>query len=126
LPRLFVPREQWQKDGVVIRGEDMRYLTRVLRLGPGDAVTVLDGYGRVFNTVIESVGAREIRLALAAEITPDTEPAVKVSLFQAIPKGDKMDLVIRKATELGAARIVPVVTERVVVHLDENKASKRQ
>jgi 16S rRNA (uracil1498-N3)-methyltransferase len=124
--KLFVPREQWGKTGVAVRGEDARYLTRVLRLGFGDTVTVLDGEGRAFEAVIQSTGADEVNLVLAREVALETEPAVEVSLFQALPKGDKMDLVVRQATELGAARIVPVITERVVVRLDAARASRRQ
>ncbi|MEW6173467.1 MAG: 16S rRNA (uracil(1498)-N(3))-methyltransferase [Bacillota bacterium] len=125
-PRLFVPREEWRGDVVPVRGEDMRYLIRVLRLGAGDGVTVLDGQGRVFSAVINNVTNEAVFLALAEEITPDTEPGVRVALFQAVPKGDKMDLVVQKATELGAYRIVPVITERVVARPDVKKAVRRR
>ncbi|MCL6559436.1 MAG: 16S rRNA (uracil(1498)-N(3))-methyltransferase, partial [Firmicutes bacterium] len=124
-PRIFVPPEQWGEADVKVRGGDVRYLTRVLRLGPGDAITVLDGQGRVFAGIIKAIGKGYVSVALTREIDRDTGPAVKVSLFQAIPKGDKMDSVIQKATELGADRIVPMVTERVIVRLEDAKAAKR-
>ncbi|MEW6182884.1 MAG: 16S rRNA (uracil(1498)-N(3))-methyltransferase [Bacillota bacterium] len=125
-PRLFIPRKDWREDVVPVRGEDVRYLTRVLRLGTGDAVTVLDGQGREFSAVIKTVSKEAVLLALVREITPDTETGVKVTLFQAVPKGDKMDLVVQKTTELGAFRIVPVITERVVVRPDETQAARRR
>lgn len=125
MTRLFVPREQWRGNTLSITGNDVHYITRVLRLGPGDALTVLDCEGRAFNAVIKTAGNREVRLDVVGEIKSDSESSVKVALFQAIPKGDKMDLVIQKAAELGVARIVPVVTDRVVVHLDAARGAKR-
>jgi 16S rRNA (uracil1498-N3)-methyltransferase len=125
-PRVFVPREQWREGKVKAAGEDARYLTRVLRLGPGDAVTVLDGQGRVFRAAISAVNEKEVHLALEDEIVYDAEPITKVALFQAVPKGDKMDFVIQKATELGVARIVPVITERVIVRFNTVQAAKRR
>jgi 16S rRNA (uracil1498-N3)-methyltransferase len=111
---------------VAVLGDDARYLTRVLRLGLGDAVTVLDGHGRVFDAVISGTGAEGVSLHLEREITPETETKTRVTLFQAVPKGDKMDFVVQKVTELGAARIVPIITERVVVRLDPGQAVKRR
>lgn len=126
MPRLFVPAEQWIEKEVVVRGSDVKYLTRVLRLGTGDGVTVFDGKGRVYEAFIRKINGGEVVLSLSRAVVDDTEPRVKVTLLQAIPKGDKMDLVVQKATELGVARIIPVLTERVVVHLDGDRAAKKQ
>ncbi|MGQ9512136.1 16S rRNA (uracil(1498)-N(3))-methyltransferase [Thermodesulfitimonas sp.] len=126
MPRLFVPAEQWTKNKVMVRGSDVKYLTRVLRLGLGDGVTVFDGEGRIGEAFIQEINGGEVVLSLTRAVVADTEPRVKVTLLQAIPKGDKMDLVIQKATELGVARIIPVLTERVVVQLDEDRAAKKQ
>lgn len=125
MTRLFVPREQWRGNTLFITGDDVHYLTRVLRLGPGDTLTVLDGEGRAFNAVIRTADSKKVHLGLVNEIKQDAEPSLKVTLFQAIPKGDKMDIVVQKAAELGVVRIVPVVTERVVVRLDAARGAKR-
>jgi len=125
LTRLFIPREQWRGNTLFVTGDDVHYLTRVLRLGPGDTLTVLDGEGRAFSAVIRTAESGKVCLNLVGEIKQETEPSLRVTLFQAIPKGDKMDLVVQKAAELGVARIVPVVTERVVVRLDAARRAKR-
>lgn len=124
--RLFVPPEQWLQQVVIVRGSDVKYLTRVLRLKRGDSLTVFDGEGRVFEAFIREINGGEVVLALSRQIAENTEPQVKVTLFQALPKGDKMDLVVQKATELGVAQIVPVLTERVVVQLEGARAAKKQ
>ncbi|MEW6447712.1 MAG: 16S rRNA (uracil(1498)-N(3))-methyltransferase [Bacillota bacterium] len=126
MTRLFVPREQWQGSNVYITGDDTHYITRVLRLGPGDTLTVLDGEGRAFNAAIKSIDTKKVCLDIIGEIKPDVEPSLKVRLFQAVPKGDKMDLVVQKAAELGVAMVVPLVTERAVVRLDTGRALRRR
>jgi 16S rRNA (uracil1498-N3)-methyltransferase len=95
-------------------------------MGPGDNVIVLDGQGRVYNAIIKNVSKDDMSLAIVHEVTPDTEPAVKAALFQAVPKGEKMDFVVQKATELGVSRIVPMITERVIVRPDTAQATRRR
>ncbi|MEW6572506.1 MAG: 16S rRNA (uracil(1498)-N(3))-methyltransferase [Bacillota bacterium] len=126
LTRVFVPREQWHGNTLFITGEDAHYITRVLRLGPQDTLTVLDGKGRAFRAVIKRADGKNLYLDTVGEVQSATEPSLAVTLFQAVPKGDKMDLVVQKATELGVVRIVPVVTERVVVRLNAERGAKRR
>lgn len=98
-----------------IRGEELKHLARVLRLGPGDAVAVFDGAGRGFHGTIEAVERDRAVVALAGPEDPSVEPACRVTLLPGLLHGERMDWVVEKATEIGVARVVPVVSERSVV-----------
>jgi 16S rRNA (uracil1498-N3)-methyltransferase len=87
----------------------------VLRLRSGDEVSVFDGRGTGFRGVLESVSGSRAVVRLAEPESPRVEPATRVTLFQGIPHGDRMDWIVEKATEIGAARIVPVLSERSVM-----------
>lgn len=104
------------REGVaVIEGEELAHLSRVLRLRPGDEVAVFDGRGTGFRGVLESVGGTRAVVRLGEPEDPRVEPGMRITLLMGIPHGDRMDWIVEKATEIGAARIVPVVSERSVV-----------
>jgi 16S rRNA (uracil1498-N3)-methyltransferase len=86
----------------------------VLRLSPGDAVRVFDGAGREWSGVVHEAGSRQVTVSLDAEIAAVAEPPVVVRLAVGLLKGDQMDTVVREATMLGAAAILPLVSARVV------------
>src|SRR5207247_261572 len=88
------------------------HLTRVWRLGVGDVVSVFDGRGREFLARVASAQRRDVRVQLMSRVEPADEPAVALTLVQAVLKGDKMDDVVRDAVMLGAAAIQPIVTKR--------------
>jgi 16S rRNA (uracil1498-N3)-methyltransferase len=114
MARLFVSPERLGGETVALDDEPHRYLSRVLRLQAGDAVTVFDGEGHEIAAVIESSDARVtvLRLGERRDAPPVGRPVI---LLQAIPKGERMDLLVQKTTELGVARICPVVSARTVV-----------
>jgi 16S rRNA (uracil1498-N3)-methyltransferase len=99
----------------VIRGDELHHLHRVLRLRAGDEVSVFDGRGRGFRGRIRSIESSQAVIDLGEVEGRDAEPRLRITLMQAIPHGERMDLIVEKATELGAIRIVPVVSERSVV-----------
>ncbi len=107
-----------------IIGEDVQHIRRVLRLTTGDEISLSDGKGAIFRARIESINHKSIVAAILKE-EKHQEQLPFVTLFQALPKGTKMDLIIRQATELGIKEIVPLVTERSLVHLDKKSAEKR-
>ena len=110
--RLYVPPEQLRGPRVPLTSEQARYLGTVLRLAPGEEIEVFDGKGARFRAWLEDASLR------IAEPLPESPlRAVNVVLVQALAKGEKMELVVQKATELGAARIVPLASERAVVRL---------
>lgn len=104
--------------------EDARHAARVLRLKQGDAVFAADDGGRRFAAVMETVSERECLLRLN-ELLPDNEAPVSVSVYQGLPKADKLDWIVQKLTELGATCVAPVKMERCVVKLDEKDGRKR-
>jgi 16S rRNA (uracil1498-N3)-methyltransferase len=115
VPRLHLPPEHLTGQQVVLQGEPHKYLTRVLRLGRGDPVTIFDGQGQEVVARIEEVSARATTLSLGARLAAVRAPTAPVTLIQAVSKGERMELVAQKATELGVAAIVPVFTTRTVV-----------
>jgi len=98
---------------------------RVLRLKPGDAVTLFNGDGHEYPARLAAVGAREVQAEVMARESPARESPLRVTLIQALARGEKMDWIVQKGTELGAARIVPVTTERSEVKLDAARGEKR-
>jgi len=110
--RFFAPALDAGDETVVLPRDEADHLRRVLRLGVGDSVAVFDGRGHEFHARVASIVRRDIRLQLLSRIEPPPEPAVALSLVQAVLKGDKMDDVVRDAVMLGIAAIQPVVTKR--------------
>jgi len=126
LPRFFVPREQIKAGRVSLSGPDAVHIAKVLRLGAGKNIIVLDGRGKSYLAVIEQAGRGKVDCTIQKEIYVATGPSLKVTLVQGVPKGDKMDLVIQKGTELGLSRVIPLITERVVVKLAGDKLLRRR
>jgi 16S rRNA (uracil1498-N3)-methyltransferase len=118
MARLFVELSRLAEDVVVLTDEDHRYLTRVLRLTVGDTITLFDGSSLEANARITRIGPRALELKVEERRPVAAIDRPHVTLIQALAKGDKLDLVVQKATELGAARIIPVVSARAVPHLD--------
>jgi 16S rRNA (uracil1498-N3)-methyltransferase len=103
---------------ITITGEDVRHIRNVLRSVPGDKLELSDGAGTDFDTAIELI-EKDAVVVRILESTPNrTEPPIDITLFQGIPKADKMDFIIQKCIELGVKRIVPVMTTRTVVRFD--------
>lgn len=105
--------------------DDARHALRVLRLRAGDRVQLSDGVGALFEAVLERADDAGV-YARVGDRLPSGEPGVRVTIYQGLPKADKLDLIVQKATELGAARVVPVKMERSVVRLDEKDGEKRR
>ena len=101
------------------------HATRVLRLGAGDALTVFDGRGGEYDAVIARASRGAVEVDVGAHAAVDRESTLEVELVQGICKGDRMDLVVQKATELGVWAIRPIVCQRTVVKLDPARAERR-
>ncbi|HSD73990.1 MAG TPA: 16S rRNA (uracil(1498)-N(3))-methyltransferase [Steroidobacteraceae bacterium] len=102
------------------------HVARVLRLGAGDELTVFDGRGGEYPaTIIESRGTL-LRVRIGTHRDLERESTLRITLAQGVSRGERMDWVVQKATELGVAAIVPLITERSVVRLDTRQAGKRR
>lgn len=111
---------------VTITGEDVNHIKNVLRLKQGEKVTICNGQGTDFLCIIEQVCEKSVELSILEEYPSTGELDTKIYLFQGLPKKDKMELVIQKATELGAAYIVPVMNKRSVVKLEDGKKEEKK
>ncbi len=125
MARFFISCKSIQNNTAVVTGPDVKHISRVLRLGTGEIIRLSTGDGREFAGRIREITSKQVVCEILAEREINTEAPVRVTLYQGLPKGDKMDLVIQKSTELGVARIVPVICERTVVMLDDKKAGAR-
>ena len=111
MPRIFLPLEG-RPETIHIAGEKARYLINVLRSHVGDEIMVLDGKGSSYSAEITSIKKKELLARVNRVIPYDAESKINIILIQGLLKGEKMDLIIQKTTELGVNDIVPVATER--------------
>lgn len=124
--RFFTDPENIRDKDIMITGKDVNHIKNVLRMTPGEVVSVSDGVsGREYRCRIDSFSADSVNLKLDFIKEDNVELPVRVTLFQGLPKSDKMDQITEKCTELGVSEIVPVVTERSIVKLEGDKAEKR-
>ena len=110
---------------VVLPEVTANHLARVLRLREGDPCVLFNGDGQDHDGRIASIGKREVVVELQASRAVDNESPLRVTLLQGVARGEKMDLILQKATELGVAAIMPVMAERTEVKLDAERAEKR-
>ena len=110
MARLYVSPEKLQGARATLDGAAHRHLIKVLRLAPGATIQVFDGAGAEIEARIESVGKASVEITLGARhrVPP---PACAITLLQSLPRGERMDFIVQKTTELGVARVVPVLTE---------------
>ena len=124
-PRFFISPEQVTGQSITISGEDVHHIVKVLRMKTGDELLLCDGKGAEYSAKIARVNKSDI----TAEVKARSQREIRyplVTLGQGLPKSDKMDWIVQKATELGVANIIPLVTERTIVKIkDEEKRVSR-
>lgn len=126
MPKFFVSSHQIQKDVVTIIGEDVNHIANVLRLQKEDEITVCDKDEITsYRTKITDINKEQVVCKIIEKVTETTESSVEVTIFQGLPKADKMEYIIQKATELGAKEIVPVAMKRCVVKLEGKDEVKK-
>ncbi|WP_408954870.1 16S rRNA (uracil(1498)-N(3))-methyltransferase [Natroniella sp. ANB-PHB2] len=111
---------------VTITGQDVRHITRSLRLDSGDKISVADGEGKKYIIELVELTEKSVKGKVHQDFVAKVEPDTKVTLVQGLPKSKKMDLIAQKTTELGVEEIIPVETERSIVKLKPSKAKRRQ
>lgn len=117
MPRFFVRSSQIENGTVTILGDDAHHISRSLRMARGEEITVSDMQRNEYRCRLEEFLPDRVLASVIETGKGDTEPPFELVLFQALPKGDKLDTVIQKAVECGAARIVPFESERCIVHI---------
>ena len=127
MPRFFVDVNDINKENMTARltGDDARHIARSLRMAVGDALTVCDGCATEFDARLTKIRDEECELELLCERRSTTEPTVEITLFMAYPKGDKLEVVVQKAVELGCLHIVPFISERCIKRPTDEKKDKQ-
>jgi len=121
MSRFFVPRDSVKGSVISVTGEEAHHIADVMRLKVKDKVVTFDGTGKEYIGVIKEVGKKSIVIDVTDTREAPKTLAPRVTLIQAIPKREKIEYLIEKATELGVDSIVPVFTERTIPNWDEEK-----
>ena len=121
-PRFFT--ENISEEIAVVSGEDVKHITSVLRMRRGDLAVLCDGKCNDYLAELENVGG-DCTFKVLEKSANEAEPNIRLRLFQAMPKGDKMEFIVQKAVECGAAEIIPIFTKRCVSRPDEKQMAKK-
>ena len=128
MARFLLPACDWPAEGAgpaLLRGDEARHLSQVLRIRTGESITVFDGAGRRASAEVLGSSRHEVRLEIENPVL-STPPRPRITLAQAIPKGKTMDWIVQKAVELGVARIQPLITRHTIVQAEAGKEAKWQ
>lgn len=122
--RFFVPKDQITDNIIIITGSDVNHINNVLRLEEGSNIEVFDGAGNSYIAKLTKQHNNKVICSFTEAINTNSEPKVRVTLAQCLPKAKKMDFIVQKAVELGVENIIPVISERSVPKI-EDKADKK-
>src|ERR1700692_975955 len=125
LTRVYVEADLTPGSVVELARDTASHLAKVLRARSGDELILFNGDGREFNGSIETVRGSRVSASVGDGRPVDRESPLAITLVQCVPRGDRMDFIVQKATELGVARIVPVLSQRSVVRLDKSQAESK-
>ena len=123
MPRFFTTNINSSR--AVIESDDARHITKSLRMREGDAIVLCNGEGFDYRGKISLIGHEHVEVIIYERNPSPGEPKVKITLYQALPKADKLDFIVQKAVELGAGEIVPVLTSRCISRPDEKSMTKK-
>ena len=125
MPAFFTDKEHISEDKIIINGDDAFHIARSLRMAVGDALTVSDGEGVEYSCELVRIRDDECECRILSSAKSMAEMPVRVTLYMAYPKGDKLETVIQKAVEMGAVRIVPFESSRCIKRPKAEKAQKQ-
>ena len=125
MPKFFVAKSSFSENEVKIIGDDARHIARALRMAVGDEISVLDDTGTEFACRLLKIRDEECVAEILSSHTGKSELPVEVSLYMGYPKGDKLEVVIQKAVELGASKIIPFESSRCIKRPNPEKAEKQ-
>lgn len=123
--RFYLASDNLNRDRISISGEEARHIAVVLRLKPGDVISVFDGSGYEYQVSLLSVASNLVVGRVLSRELSAAEPPALIILVQGLARGEKMDYIIQKSVELGVGRIIPIQTEHSVVRLDSQRAENK-
>ena len=126
LPRIHCEQRLGPGAQFSLAPEAAQHVGRALRLKAGDAITVFDGRGGEYEAAIQRIDRDRVDVKVGAFRDVDPEPRIRIGLVQGLPEADKMDWIIQKSVELGVSWVQPVVCDRSVVRLSEERAARRE
>lgn len=124
MPRFFVDPGQI-RDGLITVSEDAHHIQDVLRMREGDPLTLCDGEGMDYEARIEGFSEGQVLCRVLEQSVSASEPAIRITLFQGLPKADKMEWILQKGTELGISAFRPVAMQRSIVKADPKKENRK-
>lgn len=125
LQRYFVYPDQWQESSVRILGDDAAHIAKVMRMRSGDQVILCDNLGRTVLAELVEIDSSLVKARILDDSLPSSEPACQLTLVQGLPKGDKLEYILQKGTEVGVARFQLIDTERCIVQIEPSKAGRK-
>ncbi len=126
MPRFFMENTVREPgESLCITGQDASHISKSLRMKAGESVTVCGGLGYDMLCEITDISDGAVELKVIEKTVTDSEPSVRITLYQGLPKGDKLELIIEKTIELGVCEIVPVLMQRSVSRPDPKSARKK-
>lgn len=125
LPHFFIPREKIEENQATLQGQEAKHLLKVLRLAPGDKLILFDGSGLEYTAFFQRREGHRVILTILDKNLSFRESPLEIILAQGLPKADKMDFIIQKATELGVSRIIPLKCSRSLPRWDRNKSAQK-
>lgn len=125
MANFYITKDMIKDTAVIITGDEAVHISRVLRMKKGDEVTLCDGEGMFYDAVLECFDAKSVTARITKKYCAPTEPKVRITIYQGVPKNPKLETIVQKATEIGVARIVPVDSARTVAKIDKPQKLER-
>lgn len=125
MANFYIEKEQLSENTALITGEEAQHISRVLRMKKGDEVTLCDGEGNFYEARLTDFNEKSVEAEILSVRRAETEPRVKLSIFQGVPKNPKLETIVQKLTEIGATAVVPMDTQRAVAKLDKSAKVER-
>ena len=125
MARFYVPQPRIEKGMLRVEGDEVKHIRKVLRLKAGDEVVVFNGSAKEYQGTIVEEGSSSVVIMVQTILSPKSESFLEITLAQSLLKGEKMDYLIQKATELGINRIIPFYSSRTIPLLEESRRLKR-
>lgn len=125
MPRFFVPSDSIKENTVEITGDDARHISRSLRMAAGEHITVCDMRSNEYECVLSRFTDNSVEATVISQRKNDTEPSFRVHLYQALPKGDKLETIVQKSVECGVYEITPFESERCITRIKKENIEKK-